>query len=335
MITFKVDDVKQNKFLPNSTFDKNNLNNLIGLGIESSSISDDQYISPTNNLLAAINTAYDQHLPLVLSPDMIWLAIAQGLSLHIMNNAEELRHQFVNFEGKKEIIVYENSFIKGKNNNWEGTFSTFSEEIKEYIGKKRDLIVGDYSTTTNVTRAANEIVLMESMSNYFDYKVVTMCGIPEITILGTIDDWKSIKNRVQAMSEFNLSWWTNVIEPVIDEFISAINGSPNVSFWKDIFKERDSSGGPYFSGWITNFFPYLMNFSTEKFDIQNKFKFSPFMDGLTTSRTPNGMSKVPFKWDYYGQIFNMELIAGFDGFKINESGAVVPNIGWAVRDTNC
>ena len=52
-------------------------------------------------LIAATHLTFSQHRPLVLSPDVIWITIAQGLALHINNHAKEMRHQFVSFEGKK------------------------------------------------------------------------------------------------------------------------------------------------------------------------------------------------------------------------------------------
>src|SRR6187399_945420 len=44
--------------------------------------------------VAAVRLAYDRHLPLRLSPDQVWLVIAQGLANHIRLNSEALRQQF-------------------------------------------------------------------------------------------------------------------------------------------------------------------------------------------------------------------------------------------------
>jgi len=341
MITFKVDDVDlgtfNDEYIPKAS--RSNVAKLVGSAVEASSMPDDTYLFSTNNLVAAINTAYDQHLPLVLSPDMIWLAIAQGLSTHINNNAEALRHQFVNFEGKKNLVVYEDFFVKGSpNNDWPHMFGEFSNQIAEYIGPKRDLIVNGFSTTGPVELAASEVVLMESMSNYFDYTCCTTCGIPEITLLGTTEDWQSVLGRVRNISEFDLSWWVSVLEPIIQEFISASKGNANVSFWQNIYKENGASGGPYISGWITAFFPYLKDYKTDGFTNRNDFKWAspanknnPF-GGLTTSSLPIGMARVPFKWLYYTTEYKMELAAGFAGFQM-ENGVVKPQISWFVRDT--
>lgn len=335
MITFKVDNVKKGSHKI-SEWHKNDANRLklVGLGVEGSSGKNDEITFPTNNFVAALNAAYDQHLPLVLSPDILWLTIAQGLSLHITNNAEELRHQFVNHEGKEHIEIFEDSFIKGSpNNDWSHAFGQFSDAIAGYIGKKRDLIVGDYSTTTVIERSANEIILMEAMSKYFTYGMTTCCGIPEITLLGTVEDYKAIKRRVQAMAEFNLGWWTSKLESIVDEFILAAQGNANTAFWQKIYKEAGGSGGPYIGGWMTHLFPYLKGHGAG-YDQKNDFTAKgECSSGLGTESFHPGISKAEFVWTYYGTKFDMELGAGFTGYKY-ENGAVKPNIGWTVRDVN-
>src|SRR4051812_32852881 len=42
-------------------------------------------------LLAAVYTAFNEHRPLVLSPDIIWITILQGVAQHMTIHAERLR----------------------------------------------------------------------------------------------------------------------------------------------------------------------------------------------------------------------------------------------------
>jgi hypothetical protein len=47
----------------------------------------------------------------------------QGLSKHILNNAEKLRKYFVDFDGKKELyLVRENFDVKNPDNDWATMF---------------------------------------------------------------------------------------------------------------------------------------------------------------------------------------------------------------------
>ena len=70
-----------------------------------------------HGFLTAIEEAYNYHYPLCFGPDHIWILIAQGVSKHVENNAEKLRSKFVEFEGKKELLVRDDSFKLGNPNN--------------------------------------------------------------------------------------------------------------------------------------------------------------------------------------------------------------------------
>jgi hypothetical protein len=50
-------------------------------------------------LLAAAHFAFSKHRPIVLSPDMIWVTILQGLARHVNDHAERLRNRFVAHQG--------------------------------------------------------------------------------------------------------------------------------------------------------------------------------------------------------------------------------------------
>eukprot|EP00463_Aulacantha_scolymantha_P001046 TRINITY_DN1729_c0_g1_i1.p2 TRINITY_DN1729_c0_g1~~TRINITY_DN1729_c0_g1_i1.p2 ORF type:complete len:83 (-),score=13.11 TRINITY_DN1729_c0_g1_i1:525-773(-) len=54
-----------------------------------------------NLFVKSVHMAFFGHHPLILSPDIIWQTIAQGLANHVDQNAEELRSKFVSHEGKK------------------------------------------------------------------------------------------------------------------------------------------------------------------------------------------------------------------------------------------
>ena len=53
-------------------------------------------------------------------------------------------------------------------------------------------MVASFSTTGAVEQVANGIVLMSAMKSYFAYRGRTLCGIPEVTLEGTVDDWTNI-----------------------------------------------------------------------------------------------------------------------------------------------
>lgn len=313
-----------------------------GCGVNSPLPLHDAYMNP---FLGAIHRAYECHFPLVLSPDDVWTVLAQGFATHVNVDAENLRGRFVGHEGKVDLVV-DLPFTKGAPDApWDVALAQFSNAIAENIGpKQRDLVVSNFSTTGVVERAASEIVLMGAMSKFFGYIGRTLCGIPEITLLGTTEDWQSVKDRASSLGEYNLTWWTKDLLPVLDQFVRASKGDVDQSFWRSIYKLDDNSGGPYISGWVVDLFPYLISrsYGPDRTIVETMAP-NGYLEGgsrsrrhgPTTSMFPMGVTKVPWKWDYLGTWFEMEFLGGFVGITQDpETYAVRPALAWAVRDIN-
>ena len=56
-------------------------------------------------LAFAVHLAFSEHRPLLLTPDIIWITIAQGFAHHVNNHAEELRDRFVSHSGKETLTI--------------------------------------------------------------------------------------------------------------------------------------------------------------------------------------------------------------------------------------
>lgn len=303
--------------------------------------------------VATLSLAYAEHRPVVISPDMIWLMIAQGVSLHINQNSEEMRELFVDFEGKENLNVRRDDFIIGTRlNDWEGAIIGLRGNMGIYTGHEwTELMSPTFSTTTSIEQAAFDITLMDAMKEYFSYSVTIMCGIPEITLEGTPEDWQEIERRVKEFKKYGLDWWIADLEPVLHQFVEASEGNVKKKFWSEIFQVESYPSGcttvDYVSGWVTKFFPYV------KTGLDSYYK-NPVMVGLpegeymdriflknkkgnyqlTFDQFPSGMSRVEVfinnLWDY--MIF--EFYGGFMGIHQNhETLALRPEIGWAIVDT--
>ena len=309
--------------------------------------------------VAAVNAAFCDHRPLILSPDMLWLLIAQGFARHVNNNSEELRRQFVKHDQHKEIVVHRDEFYKGSpENDWSGVFSEFSTNIQQHIGEENHAnIVVSFSTTGPVEKAANEVVLMDVMKKYFQYVVVTRCGIPEVSLEGTVEDWQKLCERTENLGNtYDLTWWTSRLLPTLQRIAGNAAGADDPELWRNIYKIDDFSGGPFIDGWIVEFFPYLQTMNRtdwkgtlpadtldnlfdarelspgEAIDVRNRLFTGSSGHGITTDELPGSLCKTPFLWDYLGRKFAMEFLAGFIGFTQDaQTLAVRPKIGWAVR----
>jgi hypothetical protein len=350
MITLPVDSVKKaTKLIEYTTTPKEAIASRLKTPVESCSEFTGEVVSCWYHpFVNACDQAYSSHYPLILSPDMFWLLFAQGLAYHINLNSEAMRHYFTDKkEGKETISVRRDDFVKGTMENpWEEVFAEFSEKIKSIIGEENHRnIVTSFSTTGKIERAANEVVLMDALQSYFNYDLETLCGIPDITLEGEVADWELLGERIAVVGEsYGLQcwWWTHYLLPIVDRIANTAKGLDESLFWRNFYKIENESGGPYISGWIVRWFPYIQNrdgtmrentcLDREREPIKG-LKDIKLCGSLTDSSFPSGLSAVPFKWHYYDEQYNMEFIAGFTSYtQDKETLAVRPKIGWAVRE---
>jgi hypothetical protein len=299
-------------------------------------------------LIGALHLGFASHRPVCLSPDIIWLTMAQGFAHHVNANAEVLRRRLVKHDGKVVLIVRRDEFVKGSpENDWPGTFAEFSAGIEAHVGAAQCLIVADFSTTRAAERAASEVVLLDTMQAFFSYELRTKCGIPAITLEGTVDDWREIRRRVNEFERFDLGWWVKPLRPILDQFVAAAEGRVDRQFWESIYQWGGpaGSGSPYVSGWALKLFPYLDNHEAKYARLYGErtdaapLRPNPWLDarpaesGPGRDDFPSLPARAPFRWKYYGETYEMELIGGLLGVRQDaDTLCLRPEIGWAVRD---
>lgn len=253
--------------------------------VEAMSIPDEKLIyAGGHGFLAACMMAFAQHLPLSLSPDDLWIVITNGFARHVQMHAEELRDTFVDFEGQETIRIREDSLIKSDFTGfgsspllWEQrVFPKFAEAVASHTDRVDprivETLVGDFTSSTSATRAASVIALMSAMSKYFNFELETSCGIPQVRLEGTREDWIDLRERTQRLAEWMIvpspdndeqpQWIPDVVIPILDEFVKSYDGHVNHCFWQNMVKFRktgdDSGSYRFLSGWLPTLFPYLM-----------------------------------------------------------------------------
>lgn len=319
--------------------------------IEAFSSSDAPLVcaSDAHALAQAAHDAFYLHYPLVLSPDAVWFCLAQGFAHHIALNAEALRARFVGHQGKQKLLVERPDFFLGQPNPWPEAFAAFSDQIAAHIGRLRDLVVAEFSTTGPVERAASEVVLMDTFQPYFEYEMLCGCGIPSITLLGTVDDWKSVRRRAAMLSEFGLETWTDALLPVLDEVVRTAEGHVDPGFWRSFFRYQSGSGPSELTGWILVLFPYLKTFDRDGERLASNpylsrwepalriaekrtdWRFMPEGPGL--GAIPSSIAGAPVKFvdARDGSIHPLRFVAGLFGTTQDAvTSALAPEFGWAI-----
>jgi len=297
-------------------------------------------------LLTALQFAFYDHLPLRLSPDAIWITLARGFALHVNEHAEALRHRFVSHSGKEKLVVQRMDFVPGKDNPWPEVFEEFNEQLAEKTGGLNSLVQADFSTTGPVERAVSNLMAMDTFKSYFEYIMYAGCGIPEITLTGTVEDWQAIRSRVQSFAEYGLEDWVTALDPILAQFVRAKDGDTDVDFWKSMFRYNSGSGPAVMTGWANVLFPYFKDEHDslyanpyladwkQRLEIDDGQHFRERWDdpqGVGIGAVPSCLTSVPLTVFWGTKETEMRLVGGLMGVRQNEQTlAVEPECGWAV-----
>jgi hypothetical protein len=293
-------------------------------------------------LWLAFHLAFEEHRPVVLRPDDAWIAIAQGIGRHVAMHAEALRSRFVRSEGKIAIEIRRDELVPGAaTNDWPSVVAELALRVRDHVGKRADLFVCNFSTTGPFERTASEIVLLEAVESYFEYTVSTLCGIPEVVLEGTPEDWADVRRRARVIGELRVEGaeldvlaWSRALDLVLEKIEKSARGEIDVDFWKHAYKLESESGGDRTHGWLNAFFPYIAEAGQPP--RVNELALDPMrvadaFEGHLLSSFPDGVSQAPFTWDLMGTKIAMELWAGPLGVAQDDAtGALRVVHGWAV-----
>lgn len=283
-----------------------------------------QRVSPSE-LIAAAYLAFSQHRPLVLSPDILWVTFLQGLTDHFDKNANRLRPKMVQHQGQLRLNIERPDFVlESLENPWEEVFEGFRHSIRAHLNPQvADFAEIKFSTTGAVEQAAFSIALMDMLKVYFQYSMNCICGIPEIRLEGTPEDYRRLRQAVGKWRELELGWWIDKLDPILRQFERAADGEVDSSFWNDLYQRHDPFEGGYggplerLTGWITQLFPYYGE--KPNTDPQQEYFAAGFRSSQSrASVLLNGQRKL-------------EFVGGL--LAVEQRGlALRPRIGWVVHE---
>ncbi|KAM9980145.1 hypothetical protein ACTFIZ_006392 [Dictyostelium cf. discoideum] len=298
-----------------------------------------------NSFVQSCFLAYSNHHSLIIRVDDIWMAILVQFSSYLNANAEQLRSKIVDFQGKKQLVVSGNGTLMTA--NYESLTIRMTEEIEKNIKDPsiREWVNKPFSTTTPNDTMAASIALMATVKSYFEYKMCLMCGLPEVTLEGTLDDWIDLKNRIEKLKEFDFKGnkdgsvmkdWSEMLSPIIDKIIDSVNGKPDIEWWNRIANQEGAGSGPrYISGWITAFCVFnndgkWMGKNKVRCEFGGK-KLNTDWIFVDTNEIPKGFLFVPVKIDDNGTEYNTEFFAGHMAVStLDKSKTIKPNIDWCI-----
>jgi hypothetical protein len=332
--------------LPKYNFEKKSIKNILSEKTLAHSLDKNKdlaYLGSNVPLLEGFFISHCNHYPIRIKPDDVWLLIVQAFSHHVNANSEELRHYFVNFEGKKTLTVNYNGIFYIENVDkkiLENFAEQINEQMKEYLGEEiLQNLTPNFSTTDYNSTIICKLSIMGAFKKYFEYSMnLATCGIPYIILEGNLEDYKSIKEKAKNLSKYDFKWYIDRIIPHIEKMIEAKSGKIDTNYFKNFIQRkvvRDICVSyTYISGWILDFFAYYNN------KVRGQIKIEKFNGkSLEIDEFKNLASQiliVPFTIieEETKKKYDMKYQVGFIGCDQNEKKEVSPVQGWIVSPSS-
>lgn len=345
-ITFKVADKSVENFRGETRAIENIIKYLdsyshnTGGNIIQTSIKEGYQAQFDHGFIGAIFTAYNLHHKLALRPDDVWMAILTQFSLYVTNNAEELRYKFVLHSGKQRLVVQE--FATLLTAHYDALARKIINIMEPFlIDDVRQWLIPNFSTTTLNDVTVASVVMMSAMQKYFSYGMELSCGIPEITLLGTPEDWSALRIRLDRLIQYDntnkeMTIWYNLLVPILDEFVQSSQGNVNTEFWNKICHHISTGSGPsYLSGWITAFTVF-----DSKGVYQGKESSIVTWNGISikngkwpvikTKDVTSGVVTVPVTINDNGTEYETNMFAGQLVYDVHNGNQLQPRSDWFI-----
>ncbi|KAF4975028.1 hypothetical protein FZEAL_8135 [Fusarium zealandicum] len=289
----------------------------------------EQHISPSENgFVWSAYHAYSQHHHLTIRPEDVWFAILTQLSFFINANAEDLRAFFVSHEGQKELEVIKAGDLESTN------FGSLAQHMASLISKNvKDPELGtwvmpNFSTTSDTDRVVASVLFMGAMQKYFSYTIGLTCGIPSVTLLGDISDWRDILGRLDRLEQLGdePTQFSEMLRPILNQMIRSFEQPDDpkvIRFWNTIATRNPvDSGTDYITGWITAFC-----FWDDKGVAKRRLKTHVIGDvsypRVKIDSVPVGFASVPVTVNDNGNELKSIMVAGsfgIQGLKLGQGG---------------
>jgi len=302
--------------------------------------AEDREVATVSLGVQAIHQAFAAHVPLSLTPDLLWYLIVYEVAEHVRQNPGRYAGLFTKAaESQQTIMVRDDRLRPDDPSCWPTAIGLVRDPLRARIGDySMGLFAPQFSTTTEEDETALLIALMDVVSPYYRFEWYTACGIPQIRLEGDAADWQSLHFRADQLArEFGgLSGYFTDLLPVLQTIAETASGTtPAEEFWRSIYKHDDQSGGTYVTGWITAFFAYVQTQDGPQF--KDEFDWGSQMSkpwgGYKTNQFPSHVTKVPFVWDHAGTRRDMTLAAGITGVDLDDNTFLAPRLGFAVTET--
>lgn len=193
-----------------------------------------------NNYLEYLETAWQYHRGIVLTPDIIQYSVLCEVAGLIKESPEAFRHLFTKSAKKVEVTVVSGSLTDMP------VDVLVDKLVAAYIPTDVSPYLVDFTTTTARSKLAKCTAFADAVSPYYNYSMFC-CGIPFVEVHGTSDDWASLDHNVNLMmGHLGLtSEWATQVTGLTSNLLNAIH-SEDVDFFGRWFTAEKCGSGSQF-----------------------------------------------------------------------------------------
>ncbi|KAI5292754.1 hypothetical protein KEM52_006087, partial [Ascosphaera acerosa] len=207
-----------------------------------------------NGFVDCVLDCYNGHHDLVLRPDDVWTAIAS---------------QFSFFVGAASTIGARDPVHLVSGTTMGGKLIDYSQQIENAEARRKpsaafqEWIKPNFegSTTTN-DDIVYSVLMLATSSATVPKETSFRCGIPSVTLLGTLDHWRLIEQKVDDIQLYcggqqPALAWRELLLPVARGFVQSFEdpSSPaTLHFWRTVVNGvENGSTGTTIAGWLSAF----------------------------------------------------------------------------------
>ena len=327
----KLNDIIEKSALCKRIFNSDNPN--VETLQDSSKLDNIKMCKVHGGLVSMFVTAYCNHHKMKIRPDDFWQTIIIQFSFYINANAELLRDKFVNFPDKKTLVVVMTGTLHTVNYA-EFVEKMVNEQIIDNIKDPEfvDWILPDFTTTTKNDRIAASVTIMATLQEFFTYVCSLRCGIPEVTLEGTLEDWIKLRKKIDNLKNYDINGymikWHSLLARILDKFIDCMKGNVDLSFWDSICKiVPPQSSATYLNGWVASFCVF-----TNKGEWQGNIINEHAWPHVDFDNLPLGITSVPVLVIENGIYHKTHMIVGQAAYEIDEldKTCIRPRSDWSM-----
>ncbi len=116
--------------------------------------------------------------------------------------------------------------------DWSDAIKALHDQVVGLVhdNRMKSLATTKFSTSTPDDIVTHGLVFMDAVKAYVYYEMDTLCGIPEIKVTGTKQDWETLKGKVDyILKELELEWWNEQLQLILEQFVNVFEGRLDAS----------------------------------------------------------------------------------------------------------